>query len=247
MVCAIFLMGLSTNLHAQDDSENEPMLLSISEFTVKLGHNFAFQEGVKAWKSCYLENGGSWTWNMWNRMNGEGTVYYLTSYHASWSEFAAEDSAGQACYRQAAELIMPAVEKVEDHFSWTKPEWSMTPGDGNNTVVEVAYFRLKNWGLFNSLASEVMKIIEEAEGSKRSMWYESHGGGPDTFHYMNVFPYENMEALDDPFESAWAIVAEQEGEEKRNELLEDYRNSVENSWMYMFRLNEEMSHSGGDE
>ncbi len=247
MLCSILLIGLSTNLQAQDDSENEPMLLSISEFTVKLGHNMAFQEGVKAWKSCYLENDGQWTWNMWNRMNGEGTVYYLTSYSAGWTEFAAEDPAGQACYRQAAELIMPAVEKVEDHFAWTKPEWSMTPGDVTNTVVEVAYFRLKNRGLFNSLASEVMDIIEEVQGSKRSMWYEAHGGGPDAFHYMNVFPYENMEALDEPFESAWDIVAEQEGDDKRDELLEDYRNSVENSWMYVFRLNEEMSHSDGGE
>lgn len=243
MICTILILGISTNVQAQDDTENEPMLLSISEFTVKLGHNMAFQEGVKAWKSCYLENDGKWTWNMWKRMNGEGTVYYLTSFSASWAEFAEEDPAGQTCYRQAAELIMPAVEKVEVYFSWTKPEWSRTPDGSEFTVVEVAYFRLKNWSLFNSLASEVMEIIEEAEGSNRSMWYESHGFGPDTFHYMNVFPYENMEALDEPFESAWAIVAEQEGEEKRDELLEDYRNSVENSWMYMFRYNEEMSHS----
>ncbi|NBC03728.1 MAG: hypothetical protein GVY20_08510 [Bacteroidetes bacterium] len=247
VICAILMVGMNTNLKAQDDSENEPMLLSITEFTVKMGHNLAFQEGVKSWKECYLENDGEWTWNMWYRMNGKGTVYYLTSYSSSWAEFSADDPAGMACYRQAAELIMPAVEKVEDHFTWTKPEWSMTPGESQNTVVEVAFFRVKNWSLFNSLASEVMGIIEEAQGSKRSLWYESHGGGPDGFHYMNVFPYENMEALDDPYESAWAIVAEAEGEDTRDELLEDYRNSVENSWMYIMRLNEDMSHSGGDE
>ncbi len=62
-----------------------------------------------------------------------------------------------------------------------------------------------------------------------------------------MYPYENMEALDEPYVSAWAIVAEAEGEDKRDELLEDFRNSVENSWMYIMRLNEEMSHSGGDE
>ncbi|MCG2590954.1 hypothetical protein [Rhodohalobacter sulfatireducens] len=247
LACTIILMGMNTNMQAQDDSENEPMLLSISEFTIKTGHNLAFQEGVKTWKSCYLENDGKWTWNMWYRMNGEGTVYYLTSYSASWTDFAAEDPAGQACYRQAAELIMPAVEKVEDHFSWTKPEWSLTPGDSQNTVVEVAYFRVKDRMIFNSLVTDVMEIIEESQGSKRSMWYESQGGGPDGFHYMNVFPYENMEALDEPVESAWSIIAEAEGEDTRDEYYEDYKNSVENSWMYIFRLNEEMSHSEGDE
>ncbi|NBC03557.1 MAG: hypothetical protein GVY20_07615 [Bacteroidetes bacterium] len=246
VMCTILLAGMTINLQAQDDSESESMLLSITEFHVKLGENLAFQEGVKAWKSCYLENDGEWTWNMWNRVNGKGTVYYLTSYSSSWAEFSADDPAGMACYRQAAELIYPAVNSYEDYFSWTKPEWSLTPGDSQNTVVEVAYFRVKDRMIFNSLVTDVMEIIEESQGSKRSMWYESQGGGPDGFHYMNVFPYENMEALDEPVESAWNIIAEVEGEDARDEYFEDYKNSVENSWMYIFRLMEDMSHSEGE-
>jgi len=247
MICVALILGTATNVQAQDDSENDTSLLSISEFTIKLGHNMAFQEGVKAWKSCYLDNDGEWTWNMWNRMNGEGTVYYLTSNSASWAEFAEDDSAGQACNRQAAELIMPAVEKVENYFSWSKPEWSRTPDGSEFTVVEAAYFRISDYRIFTDLVTEAMEIIEDATGVRRTVWYESIGGGPDGFQFMNVFPHEDMASLDDPFESAWTIIAEEAGEDKRDELWADYKNSVENSWMYMFRLNEEMSHSPNED
>jgi hypothetical protein len=36
-------------------------LMSVTEFTVKPGHEMQFREGIKAWKACYLENKGEWT------------------------------------------------------------------------------------------------------------------------------------------------------------------------------------------
>jgi hypothetical protein len=245
-ILLLISMGMQHSAMAQDDSENESMLLSISEFHVKMGENMAFQEGVKAWKSCYLENEGEWTWNVWSRINGEGTVYYLTSYSGGWAEFDRDDSAAMSCYRQAAELIMPAVKSVTNHFAYTMPGWSMTPSGDQNTVVDVSYFRVKNYPLFNELASTVMNIIEEETGSKRTMWYRAAAGGPDSYHYMNVYGYEDMAAMDEPMDSAWQIVEAAEGEERMRELQDDYRNSVENSWTYIFRLMEDLSHSGDE-
>ncbi|MCB0434161.1 MAG: hypothetical protein KDD18_14640, partial [Mangrovimonas sp.] len=45
--------------------ENKDYLLSISEITVKQGHNEAFLQGVKSWKECYLENKGEDKWGVW--------------------------------------------------------------------------------------------------------------------------------------------------------------------------------------
>ena len=46
-------------------------ILSVTEFNIKPGHDVQFREGIKAWKACYIENKGEWTWNMWHRMTGE--------------------------------------------------------------------------------------------------------------------------------------------------------------------------------
>jgi hypothetical protein len=250
LMATVLMMFVSAGMQnvalAQDNGENEPMLLSITEFHVKIGKSLAFEEGVKAWKDCYLGKEGEWTWNVWDRINGEGSVYYLTSYTAGWGDMDRQDEAGMNCYRQARELIMPNVEKAVDHYAYTLPEWSRTPSDQQNTVVDVSYFRVKDYPLFNELASTVMNIIEEETGSKRTMWYRAATGGPNSFHYMNVYAYENMAAMDEPMDSAWQIVEAAEGEERMRELQEDYKNSVENSWTYIFHLMEDLSHSGDE-
>lgn len=249
MAAAVLLLvsaGIQNSATAQNNSENEPMLLSITEFHVKMGESMAFEEGVKVWKDCYLGNEGEWTWNVWDRINGEGSVYYLTSYSAGWAEMDRQDAAGMNCYRQARELIMPNVEKAVDHFAYTLPGWSMTPSGDQNTVADVTYFRVKDYPLFNVLASTVMNIIEEETGSKRTLWFRAAAGEPDGFHYMNVYLYENMAAMDEPMDSAWQIVEAAEGEERMRELQDDYKNSVENSWTYILRLKEDLSHSGNE-
>jgi hypothetical protein len=60
---------LSEVAHAK--SEERGFILSTTELKIISGRNTRFQEGVKAWKKCYLENNGEWTWNMWRRVQGE--------------------------------------------------------------------------------------------------------------------------------------------------------------------------------
>ena len=65
----VFIIGILpvNSTHAQEVEDNS-MILSVTEFTIKPGHNTQFREGVKAWKSCYLENEGDWSWEVWSRV-----------------------------------------------------------------------------------------------------------------------------------------------------------------------------------
>lgn len=246
----IGLIGLLLSLaftditKAQDDSERQ--ILSLTEFTIKPGHSAAFQEGVKSWKECYLDNEGTWTWNTWSRMNGKGSVYLLTSYTSSWAEMDEEDEAGSMCAPVALQLIMPNVEVAENQYFYTMPGWSATPGEEQPNVVEVTYFKIKHYDRFVDLVSGVTGIIEDVEGDKRSTWYNSYGRSPGQFHYMSVVGHDSMASLDDPETNIWEVIVDAEGQDRRNELVDLYYQSVEESWMYMFTRMEDMSHTGSE-
>jgi hypothetical protein len=62
MVFSFIALGISMHNVAR---AQEKQILSMTEFTVKIGHEKQFEEGIKAWKACYLENKGEWTWSMW--------------------------------------------------------------------------------------------------------------------------------------------------------------------------------------
>ncbi len=66
---------ISNKVQAQESEKG--FILSMTEFTIKPGHDFQFTEGVKAWKACYIENGGDWTWNVWKRVQGKGMFISL--------------------------------------------------------------------------------------------------------------------------------------------------------------------------
>jgi len=60
LVFAFVFIAASTlfgnGVQAQETEKG--FILSMTEFTVKRGHDVQFREGVKAWKACYIENKG---------------------------------------------------------------------------------------------------------------------------------------------------------------------------------------------
>ncbi len=70
LLFAILFVAVSTlfsnGVLAQESERG--FIISMTEFTIKPGHVNQFREGVKAWKACYLENEGEWTWSNWQRM-----------------------------------------------------------------------------------------------------------------------------------------------------------------------------------
>jgi len=243
LVACIFI-GLVSAPAAQAQVEEGSMILSMTEFTVKPGHNTQFREGVKAWKACYLEHEGEWTWNMWSRVQGEGTVYGLTSLMQNWAEMDdTSDAAGQACQNLAVNLINPNIEKAIRNHARTMPSMSRTPG-GAMDVIGVNYWRVKNFQLFRETVSEIVSSVSSAEGEPRGWWYSGIGGDLNAPHFFAVTPFENFAAMDIQRDGVWTIVENQHGAEKRAELQHNYRESVDQSWSYMYRRVADLSHSG---
>lgn len=67
LIVLTMAFALNWTLLSGSMAQTEPLgrLLSVTEFTIKPGHEMQFREGVKAWKACYLENKGEWTWRLW--------------------------------------------------------------------------------------------------------------------------------------------------------------------------------------
>lgn len=240
-VCIIFSL---THQDAKAQAEEGSMILSTTELTVKPGHNTQFREGIKAWKDCYLENEGEWTWNIWSRIQGEGNVYILSSFMENWAKMDdPSDEAGQACQMLARDLINTSVKKATTNLARTIPSMSMAPGTSGN-VISVTFWRVKNGSLFRETAREINSILSNAEGGPRGFWYSAIGGGLDAPHYFVVVPYENFAAMDDPGDEVWTVVENEEGSEKREQLMADYRASVDQAWSYLYRRVEDLSHEG---
>uniref|UniRef100_UPI003593E1DC hypothetical protein n=1 Tax=Aquiflexum sp. TaxID=1872584 RepID=UPI003593E1DC len=104
-ILAMFSIGILT---AQS---NDNAILNTNEITVKPGHNAQFIEGVKQFKACYLENGGTNNWSMWHRQQGDANVYILSGFMAKWAEMDADDASTQACYLTYLNHVFQHIEK----------------------------------------------------------------------------------------------------------------------------------------
>jgi len=246
-ITLIMIAALLTGLFAPaaEAQEDGSMILSMTEFVVKPGHNTQFIEGVKAWKECYVENEGDWTWNMWSRVQGEGNVYGLTSFMENWAQMDdMSDEAGQACQSLAVNLINPNIEKATANMARTIPSMSKEPASMD--VLNVTYWRLNNSSLFWETVRQVNSAISELEGEPRGYWYYGIGGDLNAPHAFVVNPYENFAAMDVDRDGPWEVVEEVHGADKRAELQNNYREAVDVSWSYMYRRVADLSYAGSE-
>ncbi|MCA1758173.1 MAG: hypothetical protein LC658_00245 [Bacteroidales bacterium] len=230
----------SNGIQAQETEKG--FILSVTEFTIKSGHDMQFREGVKAWKACYLENGGEWTWNLWHRKNGKGNVYVLSSRMANWAEMDETDDAGKNCRDIGRELINPHVETAENNFARYIPEFSMTsPNPG--PVIWVNNWKVNNGTRFREIVKEVTGAVAKAEGSPRGFWYNVMGGNKDVGDFFVTTPFANYAAMDVDRENVWNIYEKANGKEKRDQMQAEFREIVEESWSYLYKLADDLSHN----
>lgn len=216
-------------------------LLSMTEITVKSGHESQFIAGVKMWKECYLKNKGTDKFNVWRRVQGEGVMYVLTGMMDNWVEMDKEDAAGKECQIKVLDFIMPHVEKINYSIARTMPEVSMaTPAEGTK-LVWVSFFRTTNGTVFNEAIKEISSTIKSVEGTTRGTWYSFNGGGPDAPEYMVSTPYKGYADLDIKRDGVWKIYENKHGKKKSDDLRAKFRASLENDWSYLYSLNEELS------
>ncbi|MCA1751491.1 MAG: hypothetical protein LC670_06800 [Flavobacteriales bacterium] len=232
----IALLSIGT-LSAQD---SERTILRMSEITVKQGHYPQFTEGVKKWKECYGENNGERGWNMWERVQGEGSVFVMTGIMQNWAEMDKKDPANKECYAVVMNFIMPHVEKVNFNLAGTMPDISRTfPEDAE--LVWVWSVKVNNSTVFKENLESMSKAIVAREGKPRGVWYSFMGGAHDAPDYMVSVPFKGYADLDESRDNVWKIYEETAGKEKSDAMKASQREVIDVDWSYMYRLNKELS------
>ena len=217
-------------------------LMSVTEFTVKPGHEMQFREGIKAWKACYLENKGEWTWRLWSRQQGEGNVYVLASDMPNWAEMDKTDEKGKNCQMLAMNMINPHVEKAVNHMTRFQPGISSEkPLEGD--IIRVGFYKLNP-----THGYKMMEVVKEVEAIRikagvgiPGYWYSWMTADPGSPNYHVVTGYKDFAAMDIVQENVWQTVEKEAGKAKRDELQATFRSSLENSWNYVYKLDKEIS------
>lgn len=237
-IITVFVAVFTISMLSAQNSES--ILLSVSEITVKQGHNTQFIEGVKKWKECYLENNGKESWNIWRRVQGEGSVYVMTGVMANWAEMDKEDPASKDCYTTVFNFIMPHVEKVNYNIARSMPEFSrVMPED--TKLVWVTFFRVNDGTVFREIITAVSNAIKAKEGAPRGIWYNYMGGAPDAADYMVSTAYKGYAQMDVTRDSPWKIYENAVGKKKADEMGAKWDATVDDAWSYIFTLNSELS------
>ncbi|GAA4976780.1 hypothetical protein GCM10023315_29550 [Algibacter aquimarinus] len=223
--------------------ENERFLLNMSEITVKRGHEVQFIEGVKSWKECYLENEGEDKWNIWRRVQGEGTVYTMTSRMAKWAEMdESGDEAGKACRTLVQNFILPHVESVHYNVASSIPEISTkTPMSEDTELVNVYNFKISNSTTFREVVDALTSEMKKSKEGNRATWYAVVGGAPEVADFFVAVPFKNFAELDIERDGVWKVYADAKGKDKAAAIRDKFRASLESDWSYMYTLNKELS------
>ncbi|ERM82002.1 hypothetical protein P872_07555 [Rhodonellum psychrophilum GCM71 = DSM 17998] len=228
--------------HAQDAPKGH--LMNVTELTIIPGHDLQFQEGIKAWKNCYLENKGEWKWRVWRKDQGEGSVYVLASNMANWGDMDLTDDSGNKCANLARQMINQHIEKSNNQVTRFLPEVSANVAMEDEVIgVNRFYLNMENGHKFFALIKEVEALVAKAEGSLQHYWYSWQTAGPGTPNYHVVTPFKNYAAMDS-HKSVWAIIEASVGKEKRDEMQQVYRSSVKESDYSTYKLMKDISHTG---
>jgi hypothetical protein len=218
-------------------------LLTLSEITVKQGHNAQFMEGVKKWKECYNKEEGKDSWAFWSRVQGEGNVYGISGDMPNWAEMDNEDMASKSCRMIVMNFITPHIEKVNYNITKKLPAWSRKSKKTDTKIVWITYFRVKNDVLFTELIKEITETIISEEGEPRGNWYGFMGGSEDAPNYMVSDLFKSYAGIDEGEKknSPFGIYKKVKGDKKANQMMDKWISAVDGSWSYLWELNTELS------
>lgn len=262
------LLTMAVNEETYGQMQDESVLLGMTEFTIKPGHDTKFMEGVKAWKACYLKNEGTWNWDVWSRLQGEENVYVLSFFSEDWDVFDETDEARQNCRGIARELIHPHLESSKYLIARSMPANSNSnPMNANARAISVTYWNVNNSTEFMEAVNEFHNVMKEKKGDISGYWFNTIGSGPlerwatlevdngywfssiviepDSFNYMTVLPFRNSAQMDETGPDVWEVLESAEGKLPSDKINNAYMESVNKVWSYAFTWVEDISRPKG--
>jgi len=238
---------LVSSITAIAQEEEESYILEMTEVGIKLGHASKFREAVKPYNACIAENDSDADWSAWRNVGGDGTTYHFVSTMANWAEMDTPDEAGATCWSEHMENIMPHVNSISTSYARPMPEWS---GDAENySVVRLHQWRVEDGSAFREAAGAITSIMKEAEYEHMGTWYDMIGNSSNEPDYFVVTHFEDFAAMDEDRAGAYEVVSEQAGEERADELWEQFGDTLKDDWAYftlLLRRDTELSHSNED-
>jgi len=266
----VILITIALNKVTFGQTRDESVLLGMTEFTIKPGHDTEFMEGVKAWKACYLKNEGTWNWDVWSRLQGEDNVYVLSFFSENWDVFDEKDEARQNCRGISRELIHPHVESSKYLIARSMPANSNSNSiNANASAISVTYWNVNNSTEFMEAINEFHNDLKEKEGDINGYWFNTIGSGPlnrwstfeidngywfssivngpDSFNYMTVLPFRNLTQIDEAGPDVWDVPESAEGKIHSDKTKNIYSESVNKVWSYAFTWIEDLSRAEKDE
>jgi len=219
-------------------SQNESFLLNMTEITVKQGHNEEFLQGMRAYRKCYTDNGGTYDSNLWRRVQGDGAFYVLTSTMQNWAEMdEGGDEVRSKCWSNVLNYVRPHVQSVGRNIARSMPDLSRTTPMPESTTVVWVYSVITNDGnSFTDAVKEIVGALKKAEGDSRGTWYSMQGGTPGTPNFFVALPNDNFASLDVDRDGVWTIYEKANGKAKTDALRAKFRATVSKDWSYLYRL-----------
>lgn len=225
------LLASSISAIAQD--EDESYLLQVTEVGLKIGHVSAFREAVKSYQACLKENDAD-GWSAWRNVNGDGTTYHFVSTMANWAEMDSPDEAGAACWPEHRENVTSHVSSISTTFNRHLAAWS---GDNEgSTVVRLHEWRVEDGSAFRETVSAITSILRDAEYAYMGDWYDVIGNSSNEPGYFVVTHFDNFAAMDEDRGGAYNAVVEAAGEERADELWEQFGDALHDDWEYFTRI-----------
>ena len=238
------LLTAGTTVLAQDD---DSFFLEITEVGVKIGHGPKFREAVKSYNKCLADNEYDGTWSAWRNVDGDVNVYHFVSTMNNWAEMDSANEVGETCWSRNHDQVTAHVDSISVSFARHLPAWS-GQAEGFD-VVRLHQFRVDDGDLFETTVGAITSIMKEAEYGHMGTWYDVIGSDSNEPDYFVVSHFQNFAALDEDRPGARQVVVDAAGEERADELWEQFGNSLHDDWEYssqLLRRDVELSHSGDD-
>lgn len=240
---AASLVAPPPELHAQEGDLAEIILVK-----ARVGHDQAFEEGVKAYFEEVRRQQSPFAWLLWEIMTGENTgSYYVGSFDHSWSDFDRMPSDPAAMRASFREHVEPHVESANAGFWMHRDDLSHEPAmeeEGPPPAFEQIFFIKPTM----AGAQEWEGLVRELVGAARDADWETHWGtfqlvnGGELPQYVLAIGGDRFADFEEPSPTMAEMLTEQLGAERMQEIFQRFGELTEWEKSEMIAWREDLSY-----